>query len=134
VRIAITGANSSVGLSFLGHLIARGDTDVIACVRSERAAAGLPRSPRIAARVVPYDDHDALAAALAGVECLVHLTGILIEWPGTTYEAANVATAEAVARSATTAGVPHLVQVSVVGASAASTNRYFRTKGQAEDA
>jgi len=134
VRIAITGANSSVGLSFLGHLIARGDADVVACVRSERAAAELPRSPRVAARVVAYDDHDALAAALEGVECLVHLAGILIEWPGTTYESANVATAEAAARAAASAGVGHLVQVSVVGASATSTNRYFRTKGQAEDA
>ncbi|MEX2048657.1 MAG: NAD(P)H-binding protein [Gemmatimonadota bacterium] len=134
MKIAITGANSSVGLSFLGNLIARGDADVVACVRSERAAAKLPRSPRVAARVVAYDNHDALAAALEGIECLVHLAGILIEWPGTTYEAANVATAEAAARAAASAGVRHLVQVSVVGASAPSDNRYFRTKAQAEDA
>jgi len=130
--IAVTGANSSVGLSLLEHLAGADDSDVVAVVRSERAAASIPRSPRISTHVVPYEDHEALAGALAGAECLVHLAGILIEWPGTSYESANVGTAAAVARAAATAGVGHLVQVSVVGASAASPNRYFRTKGQAE--
>ncbi len=132
--IAVTGANSSVGLSFLGHLAARGDTDVVACVRSEGAAASLPESPRITKRVVPYEDEERLAGALSGAGCVVHLAGILIERPDTTYETANVGTAEAVARAAARAGVGHLVQVSVVGADVASTNRYFRTKGQAEHA
>jgi len=130
--IAVTGANSSVGLSLLGHLTGAGDTHVVALVRSERAAASLPRSSAITVRVVPYDDEAGLSGALAGAACVVHLAGILIEWPGTSYETANVGTAEAVARAAAAAGVEHLVLVSVVGASAASPNRYFRTKGQAE--
>jgi NADH dehydrogenase len=134
MTIAVTGANSSVGLSLLAQLADREQVDVIACVRSEGAASSLPRSPRIAARVVPYDDVARLSAALKGAECVVHLAGILIEWRGTSYETANVATAEAVARAAADAGVGHLVLVSVIGADARSTNRYFRTKGQAEDA
>lgn len=85
-------------------------------------------------RVVPYDDVAKLTEALSLATCVVHLAGILIEWPGTSYEIANVRTAEAVARAARAAGVSHLVQVSVVGALAESRNRYFRTKGQGEQA
>jgi NADH dehydrogenase len=85
-------------------------------------------------RVVPYEDVAKLTEALSGAACVVHLAGILLEWPGTSYEAANVRTAEAVARAAQAAGVAHLVQVSVVGADVASRNRYFRTKGEAEQA
>ena len=134
MTIAVTGANSSVGVSLLDHLGALGEDDVIACVRSERAAEALPSAPRISAHVVPYEDHAGLVRALTGADCVVHLAGILIEWKGTRYEDANVGTAEAVARAAAEAGVGHLVQVSVIGADAASSNRYFRTKGQAEDA
>jgi NADH dehydrogenase len=134
MTIAVTGANSSVGLNLLEHLADLGDGSVVACVRSERAAASLPRSPRIAVHVVPYDDVGKLTATLSGATCVVHLAGILIEWPGTSYEAANVRTAEAVAQAASAAGVGHLVLISVVGASVESRNRYFRTKGQAEQA
>jgi uncharacterized protein YbjT (DUF2867 family) len=134
MKIAITGANSSVGQNLLTHLAERDDCDVVACVRSEGAASALPRSARISPRVVPYDDVARLSEAMKDADCVVHLAGILIEWKGTSYEAANVATAEAVARAAAAAGVAHLVQVSVIGADAESPNRYFRTKGQAEDA
>jgi NADH dehydrogenase len=123
-----------VGLTLLAHLAAQGEHDLVACVRSERAAESLPRSPRIAVRVVPYDDAAGLTEALSGADCVVHLAGILIEWKGTSYETANVATAAAVAAAAIEARVRHLVQVSVIGASRESPNRYFRTKAQAEDA
>ena len=134
MTIAITGANSSVGQSLLRHLARLGEADVVAVVRSERAASSLPTSSGIEVHVVAYDDTDALARALSGADCVVHLAGILVEWKGTSYESANVATAKAVARAAREAGVGHLVQVSVIGANARSRNRYFRTKAEAERA
>lgn len=132
MTIAVTGANSSVGLNLLRHLAEVGDSQVVACVRSGRAAATLPRAPRTIVRVVPYDDVSALSEALSGASCVVHLAGILIEWKGTNYETANVGTARAVARAAADAGVEHLVLVSVVGASIESGNRYHRSKAEAE--
>lgn len=134
MTIAITGANSSVGLNLLAHLADEGDTDVVACVRSERAAASLPESPRISTHIVPYHDVEGLSKALSGADCVVHLAGILIEWKDTSYSAANVGTTLAVIEAARAAGVRHLVFVSVVGASATSPNRYFRSKGEAEQA
>jgi uncharacterized protein YbjT (DUF2867 family) len=134
LKIAVTGANSSVGLNLLGHLREHDDIEVVACVRSERAAGEIPESPRVRVRVASYDDGDALAEALAGAACVVHLAGILLEGRGTSYERANVDTTVAVAEAAVRAGVEHLVLVSVVGADAASTNRYFASKGRAERA
>ena len=132
MTIAVTGANSSVGLNLLAHIVERGDLDAIGCVRSQRVAASLPESPRITARIVSYQNADGLEKALDGVSCVVHLAGILIESKASTYESANVASAAAVAEAARAAGVQHIVLVSVIGASSDSPNRYLRSKGDAE--
>jgi len=134
LKLVITGANSSVGLSLLGRLRGPGDVEVFAIVRSERAAREIAGAGRMHVRVVSYDDADGLAETLTGADCVVHLAGILLEGRGTSYASANVAPAAAVADAAARAGVGHLVLVSVVGADSGSTNRYFRTKGQAERA
>jgi NADH dehydrogenase len=134
LKIAVTGANSSVGLELLRHLREQEGAEVVACVRSERAAAAIPASAGVQVRVASYDDRGALTECLAGAACAVHLAGILLESRGTSYESANVDTTVAVAEAAVQAGVGHLVLVSVVGADAESRNRYFRTKGLAERA
>jgi uncharacterized protein YbjT (DUF2867 family) len=134
LKIAVTGANSSVGLNLLGYLHEREDIEVVACVRSERAAGEIPESPRTRVQIASYDDRNALSEALAGATCVVHLAGILLEGRGTSYESANVDTAVAVAGAAVAAGAEHLVLISVVGADPESANRYFRTKGMAERA
>jgi NADH dehydrogenase len=134
LKIAVTGANGSVGLNLLSHLRERDDTDVVACVRSQRGAAEIPESPRVRVRIVSFDDRKGLSEALTGAACVVHLAGILLEGRGTSYESANVDTTVAVAEAAVRAGIEHLILVSVVGADVESTNRYFRTKGLAERA
>ena len=132
VNIAVTGANSGVGKILLRHLAARDDIQVVACVRSAPAAAALPVSPRISSRVIDYDDRNGLASALSGTSCVVHLAGILFESPTSAYQTANVAATQAVVDACRKAGVPRVVLVSVLGADAASTNRYWSSKGHAE--
>jgi uncharacterized protein YbjT (DUF2867 family) len=132
VNIAITGANSGVGTILLRHLAARADIQVVACVRSARAATALSRSPRISARVIDYGDRDGLAAALAGSGCVVHLAGILFESPTSTYQTANVDATQAVVDACRNAGIPRVVLVSVLGADPTSANRYWSSKGRAE--
>jgi uncharacterized protein YbjT (DUF2867 family) len=134
LNIAVTGANGSVGLNLLRHLRDRNDMEVVACVRSERAAGEIPESPRVRVQIVSFDDRVGLANAMAGAACVVHLAGILLEGRGTSYQSANVDSTVAVAEAAVRAGVEHLVLVSVVGADAGSTNRYFASKGRAERA
>jgi uncharacterized protein YbjT (DUF2867 family) len=132
VNIAITGANSGVGTILLRHLAARDDVQVVACVRSARAAAALPASPRISVRTIDYGDREGLASALTGTGCVVHLAGILFEGPASTYQTANVDATQAVVDACRKAGVCRVVLVSVLGAASTSTNRYLSSKGRAE--
>ena len=132
-RIAITGANSAVGraLLCLPELREQGVASV-ACVRSERAERQLPPLPdgsRIAR--IDYDDAATLVAALDGCDAVLHLPGVLIERPGSSYERANVETTSAIVAAAEAAR-PKLVLVSAIGADEHSANRYYRTKGEAE--
>jgi len=132
VKIAITGANSGVGAILLRHLAACAGIEVVACVRSARAAAALPARSRLSARTIDYDDHPAVAAALRGADCVVHLAGILFESPASTYQTANVDATRVIAAACRTAGVPRVVLVSVLGADPASANPYWSSKGRAE--
>ncbi len=133
MKIAITGANSSVGLNLLKHIVSATDINVIAGVRSERAMKSLPSSPQVDPRIISYQDPTQLAAALEGADCIVHLAGILIEDKNTSYKSANVDATEAVVKAAQQLNTKHLVFISVVGASADSANAYFRSKGLAEE-
>jgi len=132
MKIAITGANSSVGLNLLNHIVSSTDINVIAGVRSERAMQSLPKSPQVDPRIISYQDSESLAAALEGADCIVHLAGILIEDKNTSYTSANVDATEAVVKAAQKLAAKHIVFISVVGASTDSGNDYFRSKGDAE--
>lgn len=132
MKIAVTGANSSVGLNLLAHISNHDELSVIAAVRSEKAMASLPNSPQIDARIISYQDQDGLADTLEGVDCVVHLAGILIESKHSNYSSANVAATAAVVAAAKRAEVKYIVFISVIGAHPDSTNTYFRSKGLAE--
>ncbi len=132
MRIAVTGANSSVGQNLLARASENGDVSVVAVVRSERAAASLPHSPQIAPRIISYDDVGELAETMEGAACIVHLAGILIESRATTYESANVAATVSVVEASKKADIGHIVLISVLGASTDSPNRFLKSKGEAE--
>lgn len=133
MKIAITGANSSVGKNLLAQLATVSDLSIIAGVRSKSAFESLPKAPSITPAVISYDDKDSLVSALAGADCVIHLAGILIETKHSNYASANVAATESVIAAAKANGAKHIIFISVVGASADSNNAYFRSKGTAED-
>jgi len=132
MKIAITGANSSVGKNLLAQISQDSTLEAMAGVRSESAFASLPDSERIEPRTISYDNIPDLASAFQNCSVVVHLAGILIETKHSKYESANVAATAAVIAAAQQAGVIHVVFVSVVGADCSSANRFFKTKGDAE--
>jgi uncharacterized protein YbjT (DUF2867 family) len=136
MSVAITGANSAVGQAILRWVAAHPETPItyVAAVRSERAADEIRRligAPNRLLRIA-YDDPASLDAAFRGASTVIHLAGILIEYPGSTYEQANVASTRAVIGAAKRNGVGKIVLISAVGASGTSPNRYWLTKWQAE--
>ena len=69
---------------------------------------------------------------VSGASAVIHLAGILVEQPGSTYEQANVAPARSVVEAAKRCAAEKIVLVSATGADEKSSNGYYRTKGQAE--
>src|ERR1035441_9728316 len=136
MKIVITGANSAVGLAILRCGPKREDTTnmFVAAVRSDRAAEQIRAHLGNANGVIQisYDDPSSLDAAFQGASAVIHLAGILVESPGSTYEQANVAPARAVVEAAKRCAVRKIVLVSATCADETSSNRYYRTKGQAE--
>jgi NADH dehydrogenase len=136
MRIVITGANSASGQAILRCAPEAGvaPNALVAAVRSE--SAGDKIRPLLgegsSLAQVSYDDPSSLDRAFRGASAIIHLAGILVERPGSTYEQANVAPARSVVEAAKRAAVAKLVLISATGADEKSSNGYYRTKGQAE--
>lgn len=133
MNIAICGANSSVGLNLLEHLLASADHRAVAIVRSAKAAAALPASGRITPVVADYGDEVELARHVEAVDAVVHLAGVLFESKGSSYQHANVASTAAAVAASRAAGVSRFIFVSALGAASSASNAYLRSKGEAED-
>lgn len=132
MKIAITGANSRVGLTLVQHILDNSEHVVLAGARSVKSLHELPESNRIESVAIAYDAVDTLAKTLEGADCVVHLAGILMEGKNSSYRSANVDATAAVVAAATQAAVSHIIFISVIGADINSENAYFRSKAEAE--
>ena len=105
------------------------------------------RRPNQAIQVRPYGtpgqvepiacnirDDASVAAALRGADAVVNCVGILNAVGAQSFDAVQAEGAGRIARLATAAGVAHLVQVSAIGADAASDSAYARSKAAGEAA
>ena len=135
MRIVVTGANSASGQAILRCAPEAGvaPNALVAAVRSEPAADEIRSLVGEASlATVFYDDPSSLDAAFRGATAIIHLAGILVERPGSTYEQANVAPTRSVVHAAKRCAVEKFVLVSATGADEKSPNGYYRTKGQGE--
>ena len=133
MKVAITGANSSVGKNLLVRLSKEEDITIVAGVRNEKVIPELPKSSAIKPTVINYDDIKSLEKALDGADIVIHLAGILIETKHSNYANANIAATAAIVDAAKKSDVKSIIFISVVGASPESRNAYFRSKGVAEE-
>jgi len=137
MKVVVTGANSAVGRAILrcGPKLADTPNGFVAAVRSQRAAEQIHSQVSDARSIVhiSYNDPGSLDAALRGATSVIHLPGILVERADSTYEEANVASTRSVVDAARRSSVQKFVLVSATGAEEMSSNRYYRTKGQAEN-
>lgn len=69
-RIAVTGANGAIGSQVVDRLRARSEADIVPIVRDLSRARS---EERVRPASAPYEDRDALAAALSGCDCLVFI-------------------------------------------------------------
>jgi len=136
MRIVLTGANGAVGQSILRYGARQAGEAItfVALVRSDRAAEEIKPVLEHPGSVfqVSYDDPKGLRAAFADASAVIHLAGILFETASSTYERAHLSTTHAVVEAAKQSAIKKIVVVSATGADEASSNGFWRTKGQAE--
>ena len=129
------------GSGFLGRYIvqrlAEAEMRVRVAVRHPEAALFLKPLGSLGQIQLVHGDitSDAqMAAAFAGADAGVNLVGILAESGKQRFAALQAEGAGRAARAAAAAGVRHYVQISAIGADAASAVPYARTKAEGEAA
>ncbi|MFM8681566.1 MAG: complex I NDUFA9 subunit family protein [Alphaproteobacteria bacterium] len=133
-RVTVFGGSGFVGRHVVRRLAARGDVVRVA-VRDPVAAAFLKPMGNVG-QVVPMRvdiaDAGAVAEALRGADAAINLVGILRETGRQRFDAVQGEGAERIAAAARDAGVARFVQVSAIGADAASDSAYARSKAAGE--
>lgn len=118
MRIVITGASGNLGSALLRRLAEDGGHDLVGVVRRPPEEAGpFAGAEWASVDLSTDDDRDALAAAVTGADAVVHLAwGFQPTHREGYLEALGVGGTRRVIEAVTTAGVPHLVHMSSVGA------------------
>jgi uncharacterized protein YbjT (DUF2867 family) len=133
-RVAVIGASGFIGRYVVKHLAARGAI-ISAIVRDTEGASVLQPMGDVGqiARIrANLRDETRLAAALAGVDAIVNLAGIMHERGKQTFEAVHREGPARLGRIAKAAGIKHLVHISAIGTSTDSPSAYARSKAAGE--
>ncbi len=132
MRLLITGANGHLGTRLIRRInIERPGDEIVAVVRSERAAAALQKEGlEVDIRVVSYTDSAGLNQAGQGAEIIVHLVGIIKESAANTFEMAHENTSTALV--AANLDARHIVTLGILGSGSASPNGCFRSRAASD--
>jgi NADH dehydrogenase len=129
--ILVTGGTGFVGHEVVGELLALGYR-VRLLVRHPERANPFAHHPRVECIQGDALRPDTLPAAMAGVQAVIHLIGIIAETSQVTYEQAHTEATRNVLAAAKQAGVTRWIQMSAIGTRPFARSRYHLTKWQAE--
>ncbi len=132
--ILVTGASGYVGNNLVRRLVQAGKP-VRAIVHSREKAEARLADVRSQIEIVTGDvtRPESLAAAMDGVDAVVHLVAVAIEQGDQTYERVNTQGTINIVDAAKAAGVSRFVNMSQNGADSASPYRFLASKGRAQD-
>lgn len=138
-QVTVFGGSGFIGRAMVRALALEGYLVRVACRRIDLAEAESVKTAgdvgqitlmRTNLRMAP-----SVAAAIAGSQAVINAAGIAFERGRQRYQAVHVGGARAIAEASRAAGVQRLIHVSGIGADQrSSTNRYIRSKVDAEDA
>ena len=132
MRLLITGANGHLGIRLIRRINeTRPNDDVVAIVRSEKAAASLRQEGlEVDIRVVSYTDSAGINLAGQGAEVIIHLVGIIKESATNTFEMAHQKTSAALVEANLDAR--HIVTLGIMGSELSSDNSCFVSRAASD--
>jgi uncharacterized protein YbjT (DUF2867 family) len=129
--ILVTGGTGFVGHEVVQELLALGG-NVRLLVRNPERAGAFARHPRVQLAVGDALRPETLPPAMAGVQAVIHLIGIIAETSRVTYDQAHTEATRNLLAAAKSAGVTRWIQMSAIGTRPHARSRYHQTKWQAE--
>lgn len=135
-KVVVFGGSGFIGRHIVQRL-ARAGAHVIIPSRHPGQMAAL-RTAGDVGQIVPIvadiGSDASIATAVTGADAVINLIGILAPSRGNGFDAVQHQAASRIARAARTAGARTFVQMSAIGADAASDSAYARSKGAGEAA
>jgi uncharacterized protein YbjT (DUF2867 family) len=131
--VTVFGGTGFLGRRVVRHLRQQEFSVRIASRHAERSR-GLFGTEDSHLQSVEADIHDqrSVAGAFAGVSAAVNAVSLYVERAGETFHSVHVEAARQMAAQAQRAGVERFVQISGIGADAASPSLYIRKRGEGE--
>ena len=132
MRLLITGANGHLGIRLIRRINeTRPNDEVVAIVRSEKAAAALRQEGlEVNIRVVSYTDSAGINLTGQGAEVIIHLVGIIKESATNTFEMAHQKTSAALVEANLDAS--HIVTLGILGSELSSANSCFVSRAASD--
>jgi uncharacterized protein YbjT (DUF2867 family) len=132
--VTVIGGSGFIGRHVVRSLAKRGYRVRVACRRPDLAVDVLPYG--VPGQIAPVQANlrfpDSVAAVCAGSYAVINLPGLLFESGAQNFNAVHAQGAAVAARAAREAGAGVFIQMSAIGADAASPAAYGRTKAEGE--
>jgi len=129
--VTVLGGTGFLGRRAVRHLRDKGLTVRIGSRHPKTSGGDDPEFRRVR---VDIRERRSIAAALEGAFGVINAVSLYVEKGTDTFHAVHVAGAERVAEEARKAGVQRLIQISGIGADAASSSPYIQAREQGEQA
>jgi len=133
MRVLVTGASGFVGNWVVAELLARGHE--VRCLVRPGSEAKLKAADRVEVFLGDVLDKAAVKQAVQGCQAVVHLVGIIREfpWRGITFERLHVEATKNVVDAARAAGVRRYLHMSTLGARPEPADPYHTTNFRADE-
>src|SRR5262249_19469237 len=120
------------GTGFVGRRVVRHLSDSTATVRIlSRHPAGA-EGDKVEQTIADAHDERSVEAAVEGADGVINAISLYVEHGGNTFHSVHVEAAARIAKVARRAGTKRFVQLSGIGADAASPSPYIRNRGEGE--
>jgi NADH dehydrogenase len=133
LRISVLGGTGFVGSALVTRLIRDGHR-VQVLTRNRARHRALTVLPGLELLQTDVHDPSALAEAFRGSDVVINLIGVLNERGRASFQRVHVDLTRKMIQASRSAGVPRVLQMSSLGASASAPSRYLRSKAAAEQA